>query len=1845
MTHSGAPIVGVTDGSTNFGTLSTVPGTVTYLAFEVQPGGAVYGSLLDSQPTVVTKDQFGNDSTSGLASNLDVILAKTDGTGTLVGDATLDIGTSAGNGTVTFTDLTVNEFGTGKQLTASAIGLTDAVSDNFEITKKTLTATITAVSKPYDGNNTATFSNPTASNPAFSDVLTLSGGTATFADANANTNKTVTATGLVLAGDNAGNYTYDNTATGLADITPLAITITPTAGQTKVYGNADPVFGYTFNPVLISPDTFSGALGRVANENVGTYAFTLGTLDAGSNYNLTLEAGIFEITQRPITVEATPSTKIYDGNLSSAGIPTITVGSLAVGDDTNFIQVYATTNVATGKKLTPSGTAGGNGGNNYSYTFDFKMNGTITEKELTVSGLLAANKTYDGTTNATVTGAPVLEGVVSGDTVSLTGTATGEFNTPNVGTNSVIVSSLSITGSDASNYTLTQPTLSADIDPLNITGSFTADDKVYDGTTVATILTRSLTGVLSGDIVNVELVGGSASFSTRNVGDGLTVTATGMTLSGSASGNYTLTSVNTTTADITVKSINVIAQADTKTYDGTDSSNAFPLVGTPEIGDTVGTAPIQKFDNKNIGTGKTLTPSGLVISDGNGGANYLVTNVPNTAGVINKKGLTVTGATSNSRVYDGGVTAIVDFSGASLVGVVSGEEVLVSLNSTSYSATFDNKNVSTGKTVTVSGLTLGGDGAGNYLLTQPVLSDGVITKRTLAVTATGLNKVYDATTNATVTLSDNRVSDDILTLDYTAVFTAEKNVGNGKAISVTDITITGGADMGNYVLGNITTTATANITPAPLTATVTVNKKVVDGNTSATITGVTLNGVLLSDVVTIDNQGTATFASSDVGTHAVTSNDVTITGGDAGNYDFNNTATGTGEILLVPTIVYVDDNWAGIGAWIDPDGEGLATYFGYDAFATIQEGIDAVETGGTVNVAAGTYNESLLIGKSLTLVGSDITKPVIIGLAPANYIIKVNGANDVVLNNLEINGNTTGTGSNNFDYGILVDNSGTELNPVEIFNSTVKNIWKTSANGIEADNGSYVLVHNNTVSSFHKRGIRYLNSEGKVYSNEVIGDNVDGTERVQNLVNIYDGSIVEIYGNTLYNALTTGDTPTWTSPAIIVSSYAWDGGEANSQANIHNNEIYNSDTGIIVGSAFATVDGSTADIINNNLHNLEQAISFEQNTVSATITGNSFIGNEKAIYAEGLSGPIDGPVVNAEHNWWGTTDATMIASKITVVSVDYRPWCTESTCTDTDATSPTVGISSTETSPTNTSPIPVTITFSESVSGFEIGDIVVTNGTAGNLSTLDNTVYTADITPTGDGEITVNIAANVAWDLAGNYNEVALEFTIESDSIAPTLSAVSIASDNDDPTLAKEGDTITVSLTSNENIETPTVTIAGKSASVTGGPTVWNAEYTVINSDTNGAVSFTIAFTDLAGNDGSPVSAVTDGSSVEIDTVAPDAPVITSIAGDGYINISEQATIVVVGTAEANSTVSVSLTGGATVTWSGTADGTTGNYSINIEGTILTDGTITPLVTATDAAGNVSTATISPTATKDVVAPEIASHTPGINAVNVEGNTITITFNEAVNVGASDITLTFPADQTTGFDVGGSGTSVITLTTDPLESNTVYTVTITVDVTDEAGNSIGEYDWQFTTATLYNISLSATAGGWNLISLPVVPNNIAISNVLGDAEASIGAVWTYDPNDSNAVDGWLVYVPGNPEDTNNLDIITAGRGYWVSVTSNTTISGSGSLLTVGPTTPPSRNLVAGWNLVGYYQIPGENSSTANEAFTSLGGTAGLSALWGFNNSEGQYKSVTTILPGDAFWISLPSAKVYTPSNL
>ena len=127
----------------------------------------------------------------------------------------------------------------------------------------------------------------------------------------------------------------------------------------------------------------------------------------------------------------------------------------------------------------------------------------------------------------------------------------------------IIIPSAAV-GTGLTNYIISYQNGTLTVNQAPVTGSITASNKVYDGTTAATIASYGLSAVVGTD--DVTLTGGTANFSDGTVGNGKTVTATGLTLAGFTSGNYFLTSSNaSTTADITPAALTIIADNKTKT--------------------------------------------------------------------------------------------------------------------------------------------------------------------------------------------------------------------------------------------------------------------------------------------------------------------------------------------------------------------------------------------------------------------------------------------------------------------------------------------------------------------------------------------------------------------------------------------------------------------------------------------------------------------------------------------------------------------------------------------------------------------------------------------------------------------------------------------------------------------------------------------------------------------------------------------------------------------------------------------------------------------------------------------------------------------------------------------------------------------------------------------------------------------------------------------------------------------------------------------------------------------------------------------------------------------------------
>ena len=154
----------------------------------------------------------------------------------------------------------------------------------------------------YDG----TAKTPTVTVKDGETVIASSEYTLDFSD---NTNAG-TAT-VTITDNDGGNYQVSGATT--FTINPAALTITPDNGQSKSFGDPDPVLTYA-NVGLVEGDELTGALGRAAGEDAGTYAITQGTLDDSHNPNYTITVittgKTFTITAKSLGSGTTPAENI-----------------------------------------------------------------------------------------------------------------------------------------------------------------------------------------------------------------------------------------------------------------------------------------------------------------------------------------------------------------------------------------------------------------------------------------------------------------------------------------------------------------------------------------------------------------------------------------------------------------------------------------------------------------------------------------------------------------------------------------------------------------------------------------------------------------------------------------------------------------------------------------------------------------------------------------------------------------------------------------------------------------------------------------------------------------------------------------------------------------------------------------------------------------------------------------------------------------------------------------------------------------------------------------------------------------------------------------------------------------------------------------------------------------------------------------------------------------------------------------------------------------------------------------------------------------------------------------------
>jgi hypothetical protein len=763
-------------------------------------------------------------------------------------------------------------------------------------------------------------------------------------------------------------YTGTSTATLKINPASISVVADPKTKVYDGATTTDPVLTYVATPIPFGSDKFTGQITRLPGEDVGSYSITQGTLALSSDYLLdfspstltitkatasvtlgdlvqtydktsksvtittvpaglntdvtydgssdlpvnagnyivvaTINEGNYEgsttgnlvIDPAPLTVTATTSTKVYNASTGSDGVPSITSGKLFGSDSAVWSQTFDTKDVGTNKTLTATGIiTDGNSGKNYDVSFVTDTTGSITPATATVSAS-GVNKTYDGNTDATVN--LHVDSAIGSDVLSATGNAT--FDTKDASTSkTVTVTGIVVTGpgvtSDDYVYN-TSTTTTADITPAPLTVTAKDESKLYGSTFNfnGTEFTTSPSVLLSPEdiITSATLTSEGAVATASTTGSPYPIVVSD--LQGVGLGNYNISYVNGSMS-VTQKVITATITADNKVYDGTTNATTTNCtLNDVTNGDDVSCiASNATFADRNVGDGKLVTAD--VTLDGTDAANYTLTSPVTTTANITARPITVT-ATTTTKVYN----ALIDSDG---VPSITSGSIATDDAAPTWTQSYNDKNVGNNKVLTPAGIVNDGNSGKNYDVIYATTT-GEITAKDLIVTAKGVDKTYDASTTATVTLSDDRISGDVFTDAYTSANYLDANVGTGKQVDVHGITISG-TDAGNYNLTNDSASTTASINPASLTITANDITKVY-GDTvvlGATSTGFMTNGLQGSDKVSgiiLTSAGDVLTAKISGSPYVLTPSDATGTPGLSTNYSIDYKG---GKLTVTPKLI------------------------------------------------------------------------------------------------------------------------------------------------------------------------------------------------------------------------------------------------------------------------------------------------------------------------------------------------------------------------------------------------------------------------------------------------------------------------------------------------------------------------------------------------------------------------------------------------------------------------------------------------------------------------------------------------------------------------------------------------------------------------------------------------------------------------------------------------------------------------------------------------------------------------------------------------------------------------------
>jgi len=671
---------------------------------------------------------------------------------------------------------------------------TVALSDNydlsfnkgtFEITKRPVAITADTKTKVYGEENPALTYQITEGNLVYEDAFV---GTLSRAEGETVGNYDITQGTVALSDNYALSFVKGN-----LEITKRTVTITADA-KTKVYGEEDPALTYQITEGnLVFQDAFTGALTRAADQTVGNYEITQGSVALTDNYTLSYVKGNLEITKRPVTITADAKTKVYGENDPELTYQ-ITAGDLVYQDAFTGMLSRATGENVGNYDITQGSVALSD---NYALTFN-KGTFEITKRSITITADTKA-KVYgedDSALTYQVTeGNLVYEDAFTG----MLSRATGE----NVGNYDITQGTVAL----SDNYALSYVKGNLEITKRPVTITADVKTKVY-GENDPT-LTYQIT---EGSLVYEDTFTGALSRDTGETVGNYDITQGTVALSD----NYALSYVKGN-LEINQRPITITADAKTKVYGEEDPALTYQVTEGNLVYEDAFTGMLSRATSENVGN-YDITQGNVALSD-----NYALSFNKGTF-EITKRPVTIT-ADAKTKVYgenDSSLTYQVTTGNLVYQDVFTGELTR------EVGETFGNYDITQGSVALNN----------NYTLSY-VNGNLEITKRPVIITADAKTKVYGENDPAlTYQITEGN-------LVYEDAFVGTLSRAEGENVCNYDITLGTVALSDNYALSF--NKGTFEITKRPVTITADTKTKVYGENDPALTYQITEGNLVYED--------------------------------------------------------------------------------------------------------------------------------------------------------------------------------------------------------------------------------------------------------------------------------------------------------------------------------------------------------------------------------------------------------------------------------------------------------------------------------------------------------------------------------------------------------------------------------------------------------------------------------------------------------------------------------------------------------------------------------------------------------------------------------------------------------------------------------------------------------------------------------------------------------------------------------------------------------------------------------------------------------------------------------------